>query len=145
MDTKKEGMIERTFAILKPEAIKNGFVGEILKRIELNGFKIIALKMVKASEDQAKTLYSIHKGKPFYETLVKHITSGPIICMVLMKENAIQDLRKLIGSTNPAEADPGTIRGDLGISITENMIHATDSTQSVEKEISIFFKDEELL
>jgi nucleoside-diphosphate kinase len=138
-------MSERTFALLKPEALERGLVGEIIRRIESSGFEILALKMLKVSGEQAKVLYRVHKGKPFYEKLVKHISSGPVVCMVLAGKDAVNKLRGIVGATDPAEAKPGTIRGDLGVSLTENMIHAADSRKAVEEEVAIFFNEEEIL
>jgi len=138
-------VLERTFAILKPETVERRLVGETIKRIEEAGFKILALKLVWASREQAERLYEVHFGKPFYHELIKHITSGPIVPMVLEAENAVEKLRKLIGATDPARAEPGTIRRDLGLSITKNAIHAADSPESFQREYRVFFSPEEIL
>ncbi|RJX16300.1 nucleoside-diphosphate kinase [Candidatus Bathyarchaeota archaeon] len=138
-------MAEKTFIILKPETIKNRLVGEVLSRIEKAGFKILAIKIVKATMEQAEKLYEVHKGKNFYEELINHITSGPIIPMIVEAEDAIKRMRMLIGATNPKEAKPGTIRGDFGISITMNIIHAADSYESFLRESTIFFDEKEIL
>jgi len=138
-------LAEKTFIILKPETIKNRLVGEVLSRIEKAGFKILAIKIVKATMEQAEKLYEVHKGKNFYEELINHITSGPIIPMIVEAEDAIKRMRMLIGATNPKEAKPGTIRGDFGISITMNIIHAADSYESFLRESTIFFDEKEIL
>jgi len=138
-------LAEKTFIILKPETIKNRLVGEVLSRIEKAGFKILAIKIVKATMEQAEKLYEVHKGKNFYEELINHITSGPIIPMIVEAEDAIKRMRMLIGATNPKEAKPGTIRGDFGISTTMNIIHAADSHESFLKESTIFFDEKEIL
>ena len=138
-------MAEKTFIILKPETIKNRLVGEVLSRIEKAGFKILAIKIVKATMEQAEKLYEVHKGKNFYEELINHITSGPIIPMIVEAEDAIKRMRMLIGATNPKEAKPGTIRGDFGISTTMNIIHAADSYESFLRESTIFFDEKEIL
>ncbi|RLF22663.1 MAG: nucleoside-diphosphate kinase, partial [Thermoprotei archaeon] len=113
-------------------------------RIEKKGLKIVGLKMIKASKREAEELYSVHKGKHFYSELVDYITSSPIVVGVVEGEDAIQVVRRLIGPTNPKEAPPGTIRGDLGLSITQNVIHASDSKESAEREIKIFFREDEI-
>jgi len=137
--------LERTFAILKPETVERRLIGEVVKRIEEAGFKVLALKLVWASREQAEKLYEVHLGKPFYPELINHITSGPIVPMVLEAENAVEKLRTFIGATDPAKAEPGTIRRDLGLSITKNAIHAADSHESYEREHKIFFATEEIL
>lgn len=137
--------LERTFAILKPETVERRLIGEVLRRIEESGFKILALKLLRADRRQAEKLYEVHLGKPFYPELISHITSGPIVVMVLEGENAVERLRKLIGATDPAKAEPGTIRRDFGLSITKNAIHAADSPESYRREYGIFFGEEEIL
>jgi len=137
--------MERTFAILKPETVSRRLIGAVVKRLEEAGFKILAMKLIWASREQAEKLYEVHRGKPFYPELIKHITSGPIVPMVLEAEDAVARLRRLIGATDPAKAEPGTIRRDYGISITMNVIHAADSLESFEREHKIFFKPEEIL
>ena len=137
--------VERTFAILKPETVSNRLVGEVIGRLEKAGFKILAMKLIWATREQAEKLYEVHVGKPFYLELINHITSGPIVPMVLEAEDAVSRLRKLIGATDPAKAEPGTIRGDLGITITKNIIHAADSPESFEREHKIFFSQGEIL
>jgi len=138
-------LTEKTFVILKPETIRNKLVGEVVGRIEKAGFKILAMKLIKASLDQAEKLYEIHKDKSFYSELINHITSGPIIPMIVEGKDAVKRMRMLIGATNPKEAKPGTIRGDLGISITMNIIHAADSPENFIRESKIFFSENEIL
>ncbi|MCX8176131.1 MAG: nucleoside-diphosphate kinase [Candidatus Bathyarchaeota archaeon] len=137
--------MEKTFVILKPETIMNKLVGEVVSRIEKAGFKILAMKLVKANLSQAEKLYEVHKGKSFYNELINHITSGPIIPMIVAGRDAVKQMRMLIGATNPKEAKPGTIRGDLGISITMNIIHAADSPENFIRESRIFFSEDEIL
>lgn len=143
MDSEKS-VIEDVFIMLKPEAVKHNLIGRIIDRIEKAGFKIVAMKMLRASLDQAERLYEVHKGKPFYEELIRHITSGPIVAMVVRGENAVKKLRKMAGATDPREAEKGTIRGDFGISITENVIHVADSLENSRREIPIFFSEMEI-
>lgn len=137
--------MEKTFAIIKPETVARRLIGEVLKRIEQEGFKVCAAKLLRATVKQAEKLYEMHVGKPFYKELLDHITSGPIFAMVIEGENAVQRLRTLVGATNPAEAEKGTIRGDFGLTITKNAIHAADSPENAERETSIFFTSEEIL
>jgi len=136
----------REFIILKPDAVRNKHIGEIISRFEKRGIKIIGIKMIKMSQKQAEKLYEIHKGKKFYDSLIKYITSGKVVVCVLEAEveNLIEIVRTMIGKTNPAEASPGTIRGDFGLKIDENVIHASDSIESFNREMPIFFTEEEL-
>ncbi|MCS7140177.1 MAG: nucleoside-diphosphate kinase [Candidatus Nezhaarchaeota archaeon] len=137
-------MIERTLIIIKPGAVVRGLIGEVLSRLEKKGLKIIGLKMLWMSKKEAEELYSVHKGKPFYEELIRYITSAPVVIGVVEGEEVIQVVRRVIGPTNPKEAPPGTIRGDYGLSITQNIIHASDSKESAEREIKIFFNEYEI-
>ena len=136
--------IERTLIIVKPGAVVRGLIGEVLSRLEKKGLKIIGLKMLKMSREKAEELYSVHKGKHFYEELINYITSAPVVVGVVEGDDAIQVVRRIIGPTNPKEAPPGTIRGDYGLSITQNIIHASDSRESAEREVRIFFDEREL-
>ena len=136
--------IERTFTIIKPGILQRRLLGNIITKFEEKGFRIIAMKMIKISDALAEEHYREHKGKDFYIPLLKYMTSEPVIVMVLERENAIESLRKITGSTNPDEAEAGTIRGIYGVSTRKNIIHASDSTESADKEISLFFKSEEL-
>ena len=136
--------IERTFTIIKPGILQRRLLGNIISKFEAKGFRIIAMKMIKISDAVAEKHYGEHKGKDFYMPLIKYMTSEPVIVMILERENAIESLRKITGSTNPDEAEAGTIRGTYGVSTRKNIIHASDSTESADKEISLFFKSEEL-
>ncbi|HNU22799.1 nucleoside diphosphate kinase [Mesotoga sp. Brook.08.YT.4.2.5.1] len=137
--------MERTFAYLKPNAIQRGLVGEIIRRIEEKGLKILALKMLMISESKARELYREHAGKDFYEPLLGFIQSGPVVAIVLEGEDAVQRLRILIGKTDPVQADPGSIRGRFGVSVRKNLIHASDSIESAIRETNIFFDKTEIL
>ncbi len=136
--------MERTLVFLKPESVMRGLVGEILSKFEKKGFTIVGLKMVWLSREKAEELYEMHKGKHFFEELVNHVTSGPVVAMALEGPNAISVVRNMIGKTDPAEAGPGTIRGDYGLTVTKNVIHASDSPENAERELRIFFEDGEL-
>lgn len=136
--------MEKTFAIIKPRAFQNNLTGAILNRINSAGFRLSAIKSVKLNEHEAKTLYGIHVEKPFFSQLIEFMTSGPIIVMVLEKENAIKDFRKLIGNTDPDKAEPGTIRRLYGWDKTMNAMHSADSPEYAEKEINYFFSQDEI-
>jgi nucleoside-diphosphate kinase len=120
-------------------------MGEIISRIERKGFNITAMKLTQLTTSQAEKLYEIHKGKSFYDTLIRHVTSGPVLAMVIEGPNAISLIRNMIGKTNPAEAQPGTIRADYALNVTKNVIHASDSPENAEREIKIFFSTKEIL
>jgi len=137
--------MERTFLMIKPDGVQRGLIGEIIKRIECKGLKIVAMKMMRVSRELAEKHYEEHRGKPFYESLVSYITSSPVVAMVLEGKNAVQVVRRMIGATDPFEASPGTIRGDFGMEIGRNVVHAADSHKSAEKEISLYFSEEEIL
>ncbi len=137
--------VERTFVFVKPDGVLRGLIGEIIKRLEQAGLKVIALKMLKLTREQAEKLYDIHKGKHFFEPLVNYVTSGPIVAMILEGPDAVKKVRKLIGKTNPVEADAGTIRGDFALTISRNVIHAADSKERAEYEMKIIFKDDEIV
>lgn len=136
--------IEKTLILLKPDAVAKGVCGEIITRFEKRGLKMLGVKMLLLSREQAERHYSEHQGKPFFEELVHFITSGPLIAMVLNGENAIKLTRTMMGKTNPLEAAPGTIRGDFAINVRNNIIHGSDSDVSAEREIKLFFSDSEL-
>jgi len=123
-------MSNRTFTMIKPDAFKNGHTGAILNLINQNGFKIIALKMLKLSSEKAGEFYAVHKERPFYGELVEFMSSGPIIAAILEKENAVEDFRKLIGATDPAKAEAGTIRKLYAASVGENAVHGSDSNEN---------------
>ena len=137
-------MTERTFSIIKPDAVKRNLIGAILGRFESQGFRVVALKMVQLTKEQAEGFYAEHQGKPFFEPLVEYMLSGPIVVSVLKKENAVKDYRTLIGATNPAEAAEGTIRKDFALSQRENSVHGSDSVESAKREIAYFFVDSEI-
>ncbi len=136
--------IEKTFAMIKPDGIQRGMVGEVLSRFEKKGLKIVAMKMLKIDKTLAENHYAEHKGKSFYPLLIDFILSGPVIAFILEGPNAINAVRKLVGATDPDEAEPGSIRGDHVLFTTFNIIHASDSPESSEKEISLFFSLEEI-
>lgn len=138
-------MIERTLVLLKPDAIQRGFVGDIISRFEHKGLKIAGLKMLWMSHDLAKKHYGEHEGKGFYKDLVEFIKSCPIVALVIEGDDAIAGIRKMVGSTNPKEANPGTIRHDFGMHTGRNLIHASDSKKSAEREISLFFSIDEIV
>ena len=133
----------RTFTMLKPDAVEKGHIGAILQQITSSGFKIVALKLTQMTEDDAKTFYEIHKERPFYGELVEYMTRGPIVAAVLEKENAVEDFRSLIGATNPEDAAEGTIRKKFAASISENAIHGSDSDENAEIEAAFHFSGRE--
>lgn len=135
---------EQTFSFLKPESVMRGLIGEIISRFEKKGLVLTAAKLVQMSGDQAQKLYNIHKGKPFFQELVSHVTSGPVFLMVWEGPNAVAVVRNLVGDTNPLNAAPGTVRGDFALSITPNSIHAADSLENAKREMSIFFSANEI-
>src|SRR2546427_4362627 len=136
---------ERTFVLLKPDAVQRARGGAILERFEWRGLKLVAVKLVKVPRELAETYYLEHQGKPFFAGLVKYITSAPSVALVLEGDEAVAVVRKMMGKTNAAEAEPGTIRGDFGIKIGRNLIHGSDSATTAKREIGLFFKPEELL
>lgn len=138
-------MTNRTLAIIKPDAVRRGLVGQIITKITEAGFKIKALKMVRLTVDSAGGFYEVHKERPFYSSLVEFMTSGPCVPIALEKENAVADFRKLIGATDPAQADEGTIRKMFAESKSENVVHGSDSDENAAIEISHFFSRKELL
>ena len=138
-------MAERTFVLLKPDAVQRGLIGEIVSRFERRGLKITAMKLVRVTRSLAETYYSEHKGKAFFEPLMSYVAAGPVVAMVLEGDGAVTAVRKMMGKTNSAEAEPGTIRGDLALTIGRNVIHGSDSVESAKREISLFFKPDEIL
>lgn len=136
---------ERTLAILKPDCVRKGLIGEVTKRIQEAGFTIVAMKMTRLTGDTAGGFYAVHKGKPFYEELCEFMSSGPCVPMILEKPNAVEDFRTVIGATNPAEADEGTIRADYADSIGENIVHGSDSVENGKKEAAYFFPECEVV
>ena len=136
--------VERTFVMLKPSCVKRGLIGEVISRFERKGLKIIQLKVEKLSKEKAEKLYEVHRGKPFYRNLISAVAGKTVVLMVLEGRRAITVVRKLVGATDPAEAEAGTIRGDLAIELTDNLIHAADSPESYQREHRIFFSEDEL-
>jgi len=131
--------VEKTYTMIKPDGVRNGHIGEIVNRFERAGLTIEQMKLEMVTPEQAKANYAEHEGKPFYEGLISYITSGPVVKMVVSGEGAVSKVRTLMGPTNPADAAPGTIRGDFGLVMDENVIHGSDSPESAEREIGIFF------
>ncbi len=137
--------VERTFVMVKPDGVQRGLVGEVISRLERKGLKIVAMKMLRIPKEMAETHYAEHREKPFFGALVSYITSGPVVAMVVEGKSAVSVVRNLVGKTNPVEAAPGTIRGDLAMDIGRNVVHASDSPESAEREISIFFTEDEIV
>ncbi|MDD2738734.1 MAG: nucleoside-diphosphate kinase [Methylomonas lenta] len=136
--------IERTFSIIKPDAVAKNVIGEIVSRFEKNGLRVVASKMMQLSKEQAEGFYAEHKERPFFNDLVKFMISGPIVAQVLEGEDAVMKNRDLMGATNPKEAAAGTIRADFAVSIDENAVHGSDAAESAVKEIAYFFSADEL-
>ena len=134
-------MAEKTFAMIKPDAVKARNCGKIIAMIEQNGFSIVRMEKIKISKEKAETFYSVHKEKPFFNELIDFITSGPVVAMALQKEEAIKEWRTLMGATNPAQAAPGTIRQQFGTNIGQNAVHGSDAPETVVTELNIFFPD----
>jgi nucleoside-diphosphate kinase len=135
--------MEKEFILIKPDAVQRGLVGEIIKRIERTGLKIQAMKFLQISKEQAEKHYEVHKERPFYPSLVKFITSGPTVAIAVEGLNAVVKTRSIVGATNPKDATPGTIRGDFGLDIGRNMVHASDSVENALLELAIYFKEDE--
>ncbi|CEE01872.1 Nucleoside diphosphate kinase [Caldibacillus thermoamylovorans] len=138
-------MMEKTFLMVKPDGVQRGLIGEIVSRFERKGFQLVGAKLMQIPTSVAEQHYGEHKGKPFYDELVSFITSGPVFAMVWQGENVIATARQMMGATNPKDALPGTIRGDYGVTVGKNIIHGSDSLESAKREISLFFKEEELV
>lgn len=136
---------ERTLLFIKPDGIMRGLIAEVIGRVEQKGLLVTGLKLLKLGRSKAEEFYDIHRNKPFFEELVKHVTSGPVLAMVVEGPQAISVIRRLIGKTSSFEAESGTIRGDFGISVTKNVVHASDSRDTAEKEINFFFKKREII
>jgi len=140
-----EGTVERTLVLVKPDGVRRGLVGEILGRFERKGLRLVAAKLMPVARSLAETHYAEHQGKPFYPALVAHITSAPVFAVVLEGRSAISVVRLITGATNPQTAAPGTVRGDLALGVTPNLIHASDSPTSAAREIALFFPPSEFL
>lgn len=136
--------IERTLSIIKPDGVKRNLVGEILRRFESNGLRVIATRMQNLSKTEAEGFYAVHKARPFYSDLVSYMTSGPVVVTVLEGENAISRNRELMGATNPKEADAGTIRADFAESIEANTVHGSDGPDTAAVEVAYFFRSTEI-
>ncbi|WP_416667122.1 nucleoside-diphosphate kinase [Egbenema bharatensis] len=136
--------MERTFIAVKPDGVQRALVGEIIQRFEAKGFTLVGLKLLNVSRELAEQHYDVHKDKPFFSGLVNFITSGPVVAMVWEGEGVVASARKLIGATNPLSAEPGTIRGDYGVSIGRNLIHGSDAVETAQREIGLWFTDGEL-
>lgn len=136
--------MERTYVMIKPDGVQRNLVGEIISRFEKKGFKIIGLKMLRMDSAMAEKHYAEHIGKPFFEGLASFITSGPVVAMVLEGKDAVATVRAVNGATNPANAAPGTVRGDYAIEVGRNVIHGSDSVDSANREIAIYFSEQEL-
>lgn len=139
-----EKTLERSLVLIKPDAVQRGLIGEIISRLERRGLLIVAARFVQVDNILAEKHYAAHVGKPFYNGLIKYICSSPLLAMVWQGENCISAIRQTMGATNPLEADPGTIRHDLALFTSRNLTHASDSLESAEKEISLWFKPTEL-
>lgn len=135
---------ERTFIAVKPDGVQRGLIGEVIKRFESKGYKVIGLKMLNVSDEQAKAHYAEHEGKPFFPRLIQYIQSGPIVAMVIQGYNAVAGARHLMGSTDPNTAEVGTIRADFAQLKEYNIVHGSDSVESAEREIKIYFNENEL-
>lgn len=137
-------MVERTLSIIKPDAVARGLIGEILKRFEAAGLKIVAAKLLHLSAEQARAFYAVHKERPFFASLTEYLSSGPILVSVLEGEGAISKNREIMGATDPAKAAPGTIRRDWGKDVEKNAVHGSDARQTAQWEIVFFFKPDEI-
>lgn len=137
--------MERTFIAIKPDGVQRNLVGEIIGRFEAKGFTLVGLKMIKPSKELAETHYGVHKERPFFKGLVDFFTSGPLVAMVWEGEGVVAAGRLMIGATNPLTSNPGTIRGDFGVSVGRNIIHGSDALETAQSEIALWFKEEELV
>lgn len=137
--------VERTLTILKPDCVRKKLIGEVTKQIQEAGFEIVAMKMTRLTSSTAGGFYAVHKERPFYEDLCEFMSSGPCVPMILEKENAVEDFRKLIGATNPADAAPGTLRDQFADSVGENIVHGSDSVENGKKEAAYFFGEAEVV
>lgn len=133
--------MERELIVVKPDGVRRGLVGEVVRRFEQKGLRPVALRMMELDRETAERLYSVHKGKPFFENLIEFITSGPIVAMIVEGPDAIHLARVLMGATNPKESQPGTLRGDFGHDYTQNIVHGSDSAESVKREAPVLFGD----
>ena len=141
----KEIILERTLIIIKPDGVERSLIGPIITRFEQRGLKLAAMKMMQVSDKLAREHYAVHEGKPFFEPLIEYITSAPVVVMALEGPDAIQIARNTIGATKPAEASPGSIRGDLGLMVGRNLVHGSDSPENAAAEIALWFDPTELI
>ena len=137
--------MERTFIMIKPDGVQRNLVGEIVSRFETKGFTLVGMKLMQVSRELAEQHYGVHKERPFFGSLVEFIISAPVVAMVWEGDGVVASARKLIGATNPLTAEPGTIRGDFGVSIGRNIIHGSDAIETAQSEIALWFKEEELV
>lgn len=137
--------MERTFIMIKPDGVQRNLVGEVIRRFENKGFTLVGLKMLQPSRELAEKHYAVHKERPFFQSLVDFITSSPVVAMVWEGEGAIASARKIIGATNPLNAEPGTIRGDYGVNVGRNLIHGSDAPETAQEEIALWFGETELV
>ena len=137
--------LQRTLVLVKPDAVQRGLIGNIISRFESRGLALVGLKLIHMSQDRAAKLYAPHEGRPFYNSLVTYMTSGPIVALALEGVNAIAVARKMMGATNPSEAEPGTIRGDFAQRVDFNCVHGSDSEENAQRELPIFFEAQELV
>lgn len=136
--------IERTFSIVKPDGVEKNLIGEVYRRFEQGGLRIVAARMLHLTRDQAEGFYAVHKARPFFNDLVNYMISGPVMVQVLEGQNAVKVNREIMGATNPAEADAGTIRADFADSIEENVVHGSDAPETAATEIAFFFSDDQI-
>ena len=137
--------MERTLVIVKPDAVQRGLIGEVTSRLERRGLKLVGMKLIAISQELANRHYGIHRGKPFFESLIRYITSAPVVVMVWQGPGAIAQVRRTMGATNPQEAAPGTLRADYGLDIERNLIHGSDGPETAETEIALYFGPDELV
>ncbi len=137
--------MERSLVLVKPDAVQRGLIGEVIMRLERRGLRLVAAKFINVSLELAQTHYAIHKGKPFYDSLISYITSAPVMAMVWEGPNAIQAIRQTMGATSPTEAAPGSIRHDFALQIGRNLTHASDKVENGEKEVALWFTPQELV
>ena len=137
--------MEKSFVLIKPDGVQRGLIGEVINRLERRGLHLIGAKFIHVSNELAKTHYAIHKEKPFYDSLIKYITSSPVMAMVWEGKNAVSAVRQTMGATNPLDATPGSLRHDFGLDIGRNITHASDSPENGEKETALWFQPDELV
>ncbi|MBP0011583.1 MAG: nucleoside-diphosphate kinase [Roseofilum sp. SBFL] len=137
--------MERTFLAIKPDGVQRGLVGNIISRLESKGFTLVGLKLMNISRELAEQHYAVHKERPFFNGLIEFITSGPVVAMVWEGDGVVASARKIIGATNPLNAEPGTIRGDFGVDVGRNLIHGSDAIETAQNEVNLWFKEEELV